>query len=920
MYKIFQFLNINKTIIDKRDIRALTLTNGMKIILVSDKNIINSSCSVAVNAGYLQDNINHQGTAHFLEHLLFMGNENFKNKNEFHEYIQSCNGMENAYTSDNTTCYFISLNSMFLEKGIEMLSCFFKKPMFYEECIKSEYNIINSEHQKNILSDSWICDNLFKQFMKKSLKYKNFGTGNHESLKNTTQKDMFEYFNRYYTTDNLNVCIIDSKNIEEMINLYVPYFNFQNKNKTNNIQKQKLDLINDNLLIYKSISSFKIINFYFIFEYDKNDYQLLTFINYLLSANCNNSLNDCLKNQNLILNLNSNIEYLYDFDALVTLNIFAINDDFNDICKIIYNFIDYLLNINESDLLLIYENYKKHKLLFGLYKENNNTVDVSNEIIYNMINNNIENSIIDNDIIKIDNIYEKFITKMKNIDIKIITNINNNNLEFNQKSKYYNAEYCFSNFKINLNAQIKNFNLLNLILFKNNNIICNTMFKNNTMTQIKKYENINYTICNINNKYNKPFTSIVIIKKNNKYNNSLNKIIIRLYIEICNNALESYLNTSNNYLMNFKLLIYNNDIVYNFVGLDNYIDEFVMKIINIMETCLTKEQFILTKNKMIQNIQNFKHNSPYVICYKYLSHLTSNEIFPNDTCDYIKLMEYDSFINKCKKLITCDFTNLLIIGKKNNIVEKIIKSNIFNKFTKNIQKSKNNNNINININNININNNFLDYTLNKNEFNTNEINNCLLYFNIIQKIDVNDTNNIIKYQIICDIVAKLINEPLHHSVRTNDKIGYVVKCDSLMSYTDNNIIFSIYYLIQSKFDVETIKKSINNFNNYFCVKNKDISNLDELNNMKNKYDSIIKSKINEYEKDNLNIEDEMKMYVDAITLNMSNLNLKKQFLEIIEKITFNEIILIITNFCETNNYYITIDCNNKLNKNIIKNN
>ena len=176
-----QFLNVNKIVTDKRDIRNIILKNGIQAILISDKNILNSSCSVAINKGYYSDDINHQGTAHFIEHLLFMGCDKYPNKNDFHSYIQSSNGTDNAFTSENITCYFISVKNEYLKKGIEMLSYFFNTPKFYDDCIKSECTIINSEHQKNITSDLWICDDLFKLFIKKPSKYTNFGTGNIES-------------------------------------------------------------------------------------------------------------------------------------------------------------------------------------------------------------------------------------------------------------------------------------------------------------------------------------------------------------------------------------------------------------------------------------------------------------------------------------------------------------------------------------------------------------------------------------------------------------------------------------------------------------------------------------------------------------------------------------------------------------------
>jgi insulysin len=173
----FQYFDISQTINDKREVKGLILQNGIKVVLISDKNIIDSSCSIAVNAGYLQDEF--EGTAHFLEHLLFMGSEKFPLQNEYHSYVSVCGGTDNAFTGDNITCYYLEIESTFLKKGIEMLSWFFKKPLLDDKFIKSEMQIINSEHEKNLLSDFWIMDDILKKFIK-SNKYTKFGTGNNK--------------------------------------------------------------------------------------------------------------------------------------------------------------------------------------------------------------------------------------------------------------------------------------------------------------------------------------------------------------------------------------------------------------------------------------------------------------------------------------------------------------------------------------------------------------------------------------------------------------------------------------------------------------------------------------------------------------------------------------------------------------------
>ena len=69
------FTNIEKSKIDTRQYRGVRLSNGLKILLISDPKTDKSSAAIDVNVGSLSDPIKLQGLSHFLEHMLFLGTE-----------------------------------------------------------------------------------------------------------------------------------------------------------------------------------------------------------------------------------------------------------------------------------------------------------------------------------------------------------------------------------------------------------------------------------------------------------------------------------------------------------------------------------------------------------------------------------------------------------------------------------------------------------------------------------------------------------------------------------------------------------------------------------------------------------------------------------------------------------------------------
>jgi secreted Zn-dependent insulinase-like peptidase len=188
----------------------------------------------------------------------------------------------------------------------------------------------------------------------------------------------------------------------------------------------------------------------------------------------------------------------------------------------------------------------------------------------------------------------------------------------------------------------------------------------------------------------------------------------------------------------------------------------------------------------------------------------------------------------------------------------------------------------------------------------------------IKKIKINFVENLIvladikkklKYLFLSDFIASIINEPLFDRLRTTDKLGYIVKCISYSYIYNDFSYFYLIYFVQSTFSIEKIKKCINNFNIYFIDDfNK---NIDEY---KDKFLSLKKSKLLYYIKDYISLDDEINYYISAILKNYNIFNLKKIKYEIIESIIFDDIkkyINIIFSNEPKNNYNILIDITNK---------
>ncbi|KAJ4493396.1 Metalloenzyme, LuxS/M16 peptidase-like protein [Lentinula lateritia] len=173
---------IQKSPQDDRKYRIIELENGLKAVLIHDGKADKAAASLDVAVGHLSDPDDMPGLAHFCEHLLFMGTEQFPKENEYQEYLSKNNGGSNAYTGASNTNYYFSVATSALPGALARFSGFFHSPLFSPSCTSRELNAVDSEHKKNHQQDLWRIFQLTKHLSKPGHVWSKFGSGNRESL------------------------------------------------------------------------------------------------------------------------------------------------------------------------------------------------------------------------------------------------------------------------------------------------------------------------------------------------------------------------------------------------------------------------------------------------------------------------------------------------------------------------------------------------------------------------------------------------------------------------------------------------------------------------------------------------------------------------------------------------------------------
>ncbi|KAK6058040.1 peptidase, M16 family [Cooperia oncophora] len=117
--------------------RGLELTNGLRVLLVSDPTTDKSAAAMDVNeVSWIRGSC--QGLAHFCEHMLFLGTDKYPKENEFFSFISDNGGFRNAGTYLDHTNYHFSIKPDKLKGALDRFAQFFLAPKFTKSATERE--------------------------------------------------------------------------------------------------------------------------------------------------------------------------------------------------------------------------------------------------------------------------------------------------------------------------------------------------------------------------------------------------------------------------------------------------------------------------------------------------------------------------------------------------------------------------------------------------------------------------------------------------------------------------------------------------------------------------------------------------------------------------------------------------------------
>lgn len=183
------------------------LPNGLTIVQVPSQDAESVVVDIMVKTGSRSESPKEAGISHFLEHFLFKGTKKYPTALAINEMVDGIGGDMNAFTSKESTQYYIKAHSQYLPLIFDITSDMVQEPLFDAGELEKEKGVIVEEMNMYKDMPQAVAENAFDALMWPKQALGRDIVGSKETITSFTP-DMFrDYMKRYYQPSNMIIGI-----------------------------------------------------------------------------------------------------------------------------------------------------------------------------------------------------------------------------------------------------------------------------------------------------------------------------------------------------------------------------------------------------------------------------------------------------------------------------------------------------------------------------------------------------------------------------------------------------------------------------------------------------------------------------------------------------------------------------------------
>ena len=208
---------------ENRAYNKTKLDNGVTIISELDANVYSATIGVWVKKGSRNERDLERGISHFIEHMLFKGTSN-RNCLQIAREIDALGGVLNAFTTHESTCYYVKLLKEHAGVASSILEDIFVNSLFDADEIERERKVILQEISMiEDAPDDQIHD-LFAETFWGDHPLGRPVTGTIESVSSFKRDDFLGFVERNYRPENIVIAAAGNVDHDRVVNSFSDSF------------------------------------------------------------------------------------------------------------------------------------------------------------------------------------------------------------------------------------------------------------------------------------------------------------------------------------------------------------------------------------------------------------------------------------------------------------------------------------------------------------------------------------------------------------------------------------------------------------------------------------------------------------------------------------------------------------------------
>ncbi|XP_041007660.1 probable mitochondrial-processing peptidase subunit beta, mitochondrial isoform X1 [Juglans microcarpa x Juglans regia] len=203
-------------ILSAPETRVTTLPNGLRVATESNLAVGTATVGVWIDAGSRFETEETNGTAHFLEHMIFKGTEK-RTARSLEEEIENMGGHLNAYTSREQTTYYARVMEKDVPRALDILADILQNSKFDENRISRERDVILREMEE---VEGQTEEVIFDHLHATAFQYTPLGRtilGPAQNIRTITKDHLQNYIQTHYTAPRMVIAASGAVKHEDVV-------------------------------------------------------------------------------------------------------------------------------------------------------------------------------------------------------------------------------------------------------------------------------------------------------------------------------------------------------------------------------------------------------------------------------------------------------------------------------------------------------------------------------------------------------------------------------------------------------------------------------------------------------------------------------------------------------------------------------